>query len=286
MRSHRAAAFLVVALLACGDPEKPAPAASSASAARPTAAASVASASAAALGASASASASASAPAAPLDPNAPFVRSPPSSHKASADAVDECTQSGGNYFSCSGAYEGEEDAVLKRYLYRIAQAQAAGVKDYGKAGPPQDMGGLPHAEVPAGCDPKKPCDIKDDGLVSNGLVNCLALAHAQYGSNPAAAKAAHAHACRCGGKGGAFIGYNSSAFICDKDGKPAFLAPDMKKDEAKDILDCAICEPKLGPAACKADADRLRKADAELAKYIEMTQVRRCQTADPEPATK
>ncbi|NUO51737.1 MAG: hypothetical protein HOV80_23035 [Polyangiaceae bacterium] len=283
MSTHRATAFFVFALLACGDPEKPAPAASSASAARPTGVASVASASAAAP--SASASASASAPAAPIDPNAPFVRSPPSSHKASADAVDECTQSGGNYFSCRGAYLGEADPVLKRYLFRIAQAQAAGVKVYGKAGPPQDMGGLPHAEVPAGCDPKKPCDIKDDGLVTNTAVPCLALAHAQHGSDPAAAKAAHVHACKCDAKDGTFIGYNSSAFICDKDGKPAFLAPDMKKDEAKDILDCAICEPKLGAAACKADADRLRKADAELAAFVETKQVRRCQTPDPEPPT-
>ena len=280
MRHH--SAFLVFAtLLACSDPEKQAPAPGSASAPRPTVSASAPSVSAAMPSASASASA-----AAPIDPNAPFVRSPPSSHKSSADAVDECTQAGGNYFSCSGAYEGEEDAVLKRYLFRIAQAQAAGVKDYGKAGPPADMGGLPHAEVPAGCDPKKPCDVKDDGLVSNGIVNCLALAHAQHGSNPALAKAAHAHACKCGGKGGAFIGYNSSAFICDKDGKPAFLAPDMKKDEAKDILDCAICDPKLGKAACKADADRLRATDAELAKHIETSQVRRCQTADPEPKAK
>jgi hypothetical protein len=285
MTSLRSSTLLFfAALLACSDADKAAPAAGSASAPRPAPSASAPAKSAAPASASAAAPASASA-AAPIDPDAPFVRGAPSSHKPGADAVDECTQAGGNYFSCSGAYEGEEDPVLKRYLYRIAQAQAAGVKDYGKAGPPADMGGLPHAEVPAGCDPKKPCDIKDDGLVSNGIINCLALAHAQYGSNPAAAKAAHTHACKCGGKGGSFIGYNSSAFICDKDGKPAFLAPDMKKEEAKDILDCATCDPKLGKAACKADADRLRTTDAELAKHIETNQVRRCQTPDPAPAT-
>src|SRR5262245_9080017 len=68
---------------------------------------------------------------APASSGTAFVRSPPSSHKPGADAVDECLQSGGNYFSCSGAYQNETDPIVKRYLWRIMQAHAAGMSGYG-----------------------------------------------------------------------------------------------------------------------------------------------------------
>lgn len=277
MRGHLVVSFGLVAAVGCEDPQR----SDRSSPASSPKAQSSASAPRAIPSSVTLPSASASAAAGPLDPNAPFLRSPPSSHKSDADAVDECTQHGGSYFSCRGAYEGEEDPVMKRYLYRIAQAQAAGVKSYGKAGPPTDMGALPHAEVPGMCEPAKPCDAKTESYELNDTVSCLALAHAHYDSNPGASKAAHLHACHCGAKEGSFIGYNASAFICADGGKPAFLAPDMKADEAKAILHCAMCEPKEGPAACKADAERLRASDADLAKHVETTQVRRCQTASP-----
>jgi hypothetical protein len=277
MRGQLVASVGLVAVLGCGDPPPSEPSGSASSArAQPSGSGPQAITSRVTLP-----SASASAAAGPIDPDAPFLRSPPSSHKPDADAVDECTQHGGSYFSCRGAYEGEEDPVVKRYLYRIAQAHAAGVKGYGKVGPPTDMGGLPHAEVPGMCEPARPCDAKTESYGLNDPMSCLALAHAHYDSNPGASKAAHLHACRCGGNKRSFIGYNTSAFICDDAGKPSFLAPDMKADEARAILSCAMCEPKEGPAACKADAERLRASDAELAKHVEQTQVRRCQTASP-----
>jgi hypothetical protein len=204
-----------------------------------------------------------------------FVRSPPASHNEGADGIDECLQSGGNYFSCRIALASEQDPVARRHLWRIAQAHAAGVSDYGKKGPPADMGGLPHAEVPGMCDPSKPCG---DATGLNGAMECLALAFAQAGSDPAIARAAHAKACLCDPEGGKVPSYNTSAFICDAQGRPAFLAPDMKGDEAKDILDCALCHPKRGLAACERETKRLEPSDAALANHIATKHLRRCRT--------
>jgi hypothetical protein len=213
-----------------------------------------------------------------------FSRHPPSSNSSNADAIDECTQVGGIYFSCRSAYFEEKDPVVKRYLRRIAEGQAAGVSSYAHQGPRVDPGSLPHAEVPGMCDPKKPCRAKSESGELNAAVSCLARAFAESGMNdPAGAKAAHALACKCDPKDGSFPGYNGTAFLCDAAGKPAFIAPKMKVDEGKDIVDCAICEPERGPSACQREIERLRTVDPELATYVETRQVPRCQTPNEGP---
>lgn len=219
---------------------------------------------------------------APRDPGAPFVRHPPHSLNSDADAVDECTQVGGNYFSCRGAYGNEKDPVLKRYLWRIQEAGAAGEHDYSHKGPPETD--LPHAEVPYMCDPAKPCNATNESGELNSAVSCLARAYAEQMANrPGAARAAHAHACKCDPTDGAVPGYNATPFLCDKAGKPAFIAPGMKSDEAADILACAACEPKSGPKACAREVARLETSDAELAAHIRTRQIPRCQTPNDGP---
>jgi hypothetical protein len=215
-----------------------------------------------------------------------FSRRPPSSNNGNADAIDECTQVGGNYFSCRYAYFEQKDAVVKRYLWRIAEGQAAGVSSYAHKGPKVDPGSLPHAEVPGMCDPRKPCRAKSESGELNAPVSCLAAAFAQSGMNdPAGAKRAHALACKCDPKEGSFPGYNGTAFFCDAAGKPAFIAPKMQADEGKDIVDCAICHPERGPSACQREIERLRTVDAELATYVETRQVSRCKTPNEGPYT-
>ena len=66
--------------------------------------------------------------------SAPFRRSPPRSWKDGADAVDECTQVGGSYFSCRSAIDEEKDPLMKRYLLRIAKGYVAGLDGYGSPG--------------------------------------------------------------------------------------------------------------------------------------------------------
>lgn len=52
----------------------------------------------------------------------------------------------------------------------------------------------------------------------------------------------------------------------------------MDKVEAANILDCARCDAKKGPAACKSEIERLEKSDAPLADYVRTVQIPRCQT--------
>lgn len=264
---------------ACGDPEAKPLASAQRSA---TASASGLVASAPAPSASTPA-APASSPAAPsasvaLDPNAPFKRNPPHSQNSDADGIDQCLQEGGSYFSCGGALYEEKDPVMKRYLWRITQGHVAGLSGYKSKGPKvEDF--APHAEVPAMCDPTKPCGTKNEMGELNGAGPCLARAYVSYlAHNEADAKASHAHACKCDAKQGNYPGYNRTQFICDAEGKPAFVAPDMKPEEGKEIIDCAACHPKRGLDACKKEIERLKTTDAELSTFIATKQLKRCQT--------
>jgi hypothetical protein len=285
MIPRRVFPLLLSSLLACsGPPSSPSGSASTVATPSTSDATSTSSSASAALPTATSASTTPSAAATPVDPNAAFVRHPPSSNNSDADAVDECTQHGGNYFSCRSAYESEQDPVTKRYLYRIAQGSAAGESGYKHTGPKEDPGSLPHAEVPGMCDPKKPCGAKDESGDLNGATECLARVLASVIANdPAGAKAAHAHACKCNAKAASIPGYNGTPYICDAAGKPAFIAPTLNKREGKEIVACASCDPKDGPAACKTEIDRLKALDAELAAYVATKQVRRCQTANTGP---
>jgi len=209
-----------------------------------------------------------------------FVRKP----QAFGDAVDACTQVGGNYFSCNGQYGEEKDPVVKRYLWRIAQGYAASESSYTHGGTAIEKGEVPHAEVPYMCEPSKPCGAKTESGELNGALNCLARAHeARLMKDATAARAAHAKACKCDADHGQFPAYNHTAFICDDQGKPAFIAPDMSKSEGDDIVACASCDAEKGPAACQREVQRLKNTDEALSKYIETTQVPRCRRPAPPP---
>jgi hypothetical protein len=213
----------------------------------------------------------------------PFVRHPPHTTNSDADAIDLCTQVGGNYFSCGGAYGSETDPIMRRYLLRIAKGHVAGVSGYGKRSGSEESD-VPHAEVPFMCDVKKPCGYKDEtGNEWNGGATCFARAH--IAGTVASARRAHEHACKCNPGAGPLAGYNETAYTCDEKGRPAFLAPDMPKDEGADIIDCAICQPSRGPAACEREAKRLEPTDKELAELIRKRQMARCRTPNEGPGS-
>lgn len=218
------------------------------------------------------------------DPNAPFVHVPVD---RTSDPVDGCTQVGGNYFSCRIAYEETSDPIIKRYLLRIARGYAAGIDSYrGRGTPMSDDETLAHAEMPAMCDLSKPCDYTDGSAEFNKPTNCLARAFDErLRHHPKEAKAAHALACKCNGKKPAFIGYNASAEICDENGQPAFIAPNLPADEGADIVACARCDAAEGPGACKREIARLQETDDEVARYIAQHRIPRCQTPDKTPDT-
>lgn len=292
MSSRLVSGLLLVALVGCGDREvdggatserrsqgggsaAPPASASTRGGAAPAAATATASVSAA------SASASPSVTSAPPR-DAPFVRRPPHSANEPADALDECLQVGGSYFSCSGAILAEQDPVLRRYLVLVAKAHVAGQVGYAWPGPPNED--HPHAEVPGMCAVELPCRAQRDGLTMNeSAAVCLARAQvAMEEKRPAEARAAHALACKCDPEGGKLPGYNHTRFVCEG-AKPAFFAPSMPKDQAADVLACASCNPKTGPKACEREMARLAKDDAALAQWIEKRQLPRCQTAIGSP---
>jgi hypothetical protein len=216
-------------------------------------------------------------------PDGPFVRHPPHTTNSDADAIDLCTQTGGNYFSCGGAHGSETDPIMRRYLLRIAKGHVAGVSGYGKRSG-SDETDIPHAEVPFMCDVTKPCGYKDaTGNEWNSGATCFARAH--IAGTVAAARKAHEHACKCNPGAGPLAGYNQTAYICDDRGRPAFLAPDMPKDEGADIIDCAICQPSRGPGACEREAKRLESTDKELAELIRKRQMARCRTPNEGPGS-
>ena len=223
--------------------------------------------------------------AAPIPPrDAPFVRKPPHSANDPADALDECLQVGGNYFSCSGAIRAEKDPVLRRYLVLVAQAHVAGDVGYSWPGPPNED--HPHAEVPGMCGIELPCATERDGVTLNQAATvCLARAQvAMEEKRPAEARAAHALACKCDPEGGKLPGYNHTRFVCEG-GKPVFFAPNMPKNQAADVLACASCNPKTGPKACERELSRLAREDAELADWLVKRQLPRCQTANEGPGS-
>ncbi len=204
-----------------------------------------------------------------------FLRPPPHSNNEAADAIDACTQVGGSYFSCRQAWEAEERPRWKRYLYRIAQGHAAGVGGYVSTAPRLE-GSMPHAEVPALCVPSLPCGADSPGGQLNDGVACLARAQQAFVElDPAAARAAHAHACRCATPTEAFPAYNRTAFIC-RSTQPAFLAADMPAEEGRDIIACAICHPDRGPPACRREVARSSLVDPQLADFIADEQWKRC----------
>ncbi len=214
--------------------------------------------------------------------DAPFVRVPPHSANSDADWVDACLQVGGSYYSCGGAIREADaagDQAYRRFLWRIAQAHAAGKSTYDN-GPDSDDD-VAHAEVPAMCDVTKPCGGDPSTMVSNTAETCLSRTLTE--TSPARARAAHAKACQCDKAEGAIPAYNGTPFICDAAGKPAFIAPGMKPDVAKDILDCALCHPKRGPKACEAEMKRHAASDAELAAFILDRHIPRCQTKNEGP---
>ncbi|NUP10293.1 MAG: hypothetical protein HOW73_29940 [Polyangiaceae bacterium] len=253
------------------------------SAAKPSAATVSASPSGAPSAATPSATTSAAATPAKRPPaDAPFVREAQVPSLGGADVIDECTHIGGSYVSCYAHYHSDLGAVQKRYLRRIAQGLAGPRKDYSVGPGGMFDEGFPHAEIPGMCDLSKPCGFKDASGEHNSAFQCLAKTYQALDERDAkTAKAAHELACKCDPKGGDFPAYLESEAICDEQGKPAFIAAGMPKDELDDITACARCDKAKGRAACDREIERLKTSDAELSKWIADEQIPRCQTALP-----
>ena len=65
---------------------------------------------------------------------------------------------------------------------------------------------------------------------------------------------------------------------CDGPGKPVEHGGNLSTREAKDADACGRCDLDSGPAACRAEIERLRSSDAALARYTQRVHIPRCQS--------
>ena len=195
-----------------------------------------------------------------------FVRTkPPHDKKA---GVDSCAYTGGIGMACIDAYKKETDAVKKRFMRLLTDADARFAQDDLAKGQP---GGVAHAEVSMNCNASGPCQPdKDDGY------SCLTKAEMAHQEGKAAeAKAAHQRACECDAKGAA-LPVMGGQLACEGS-KPVNRGKVLTTAEAKAVRACATCDPQAGPEGCAQVIDKLASSDQALATYIEQTHVPRCQ---------
>jgi hypothetical protein len=205
-------------------------------------------------------------------PTGKFIRERP--YGDDAKGVDACAFIGGMGFACLDALLAERDPAKKRYMRRLSDADAHEAIVSEKNGEP---GGVPHAEVADNCVPSAACGKKDkEGHAQDDGYFCLTSAEiARSNKDIAEMKKAHAFACKCGGDR-ASIPIMGGYLACDGT-KPVERGHDLSDEEAREIRDCATCDPRRGIVACQDEIARLRKTDTEIADYLEKTHVPRCQ---------
>lgn len=222
-------------------------------------------------GSSAAAPASTSADEAKLPPliGTKFVRERP----AEATSVDACAFIGGMGFACVDALIAEKDPIKQRYMRRMSDADAKQSFDAMMGG---EAGGVAHAEFAMMCADGGACKQKDpDGNELDDGYACLTKAQAMAFEKMPEAAAVHARACKCDPVR-AQIPVMGGYLACDGPDKPVARGQSLTPEEAKDIRDCAECNPTSGPAACTREIERLQKTDADLASYIRKAHVPRC----------
>ncbi|APR78694.1 Hypothetical protein A7982_04041 [Minicystis rosea] len=207
-------------------------------------------------------------PAAPAD--AAFVRKRPSGPEKELTGPDACAYTGWSGLACLQALLAEQDAVRRRYMRRLSDADARQALD---ALPRNEPSGVAHPELASSCKDPGPCpgDMNWYGYA------CLTKAEAALlQKDLATSRAAHEHACRCDPTG-AQIPVMGGLFACDGKNKPVGRGKILTTQEAADVQACGVCDAEKGPAACAREVRRLATGDAALAKYIETVHVPRCQ---------
>lgn len=198
--------------------------------------------------------------------NVKFIR--PRVEGGERSGLDACAYLGGLGFACLDAYLAEKNAIVKRYMRRLSDADARQSFDQFGKGEPE---GMAHAELALNCADAGPCgkDGADDGYAC--LTKAETLTREKKGSE---GKAAHARACQCGAER-AQLPVMGGFLACDG-GTPVERGKSMSTAEAAEVRACGECDASTGPAACAKEIERLSKSDAELARYIETTHVPRC----------
>lgn len=198
-----------------------------------------------------------------------FVRARPDE----PTGVDACAFIGGMGFACANALKEEKDAVARRYMRRMSDADAKQSFDAFMRGEPN---GVAHAEVAMMCADGGPCKQKDaEGNELDDGYACLTKAQSMAYEKLPEVAAVHARACKCDHEG-AQIPVMGGYLACDGPDKPVARGQNLSAEEAKDVRDCAECNADGGPAACKREIGRLEKSDAELARFIRDRHAPRC----------
>lgn len=206
-------------------------------------------------------------PAAPA--GAAFVRKPLSDPEKDLTGPDACAYTGMSGLACLKALLAEQDAVRRRYMRRLSDADARWALD---ALARDEPSGVAHPEMSLSCKDPGPCP----GKVSFYGYVCLTKAEAALQQKDlATSRAAHEHACRCDPTG-AQIPVMGGLLACDGKDKPVRRGQSLTTQEAADVHACGVCDAEKGPAACAREVRRLATGDAALAKYIETVHVPRC----------
>lgn len=191
--------------------------------------------------------------------------------------MDACAYTGGFGFACVDALLVEPDPIRARYMRRLSDAYARTELD-------DDTGGPAHAEIVECCNASGPCgaDKKtghgDCPRMDDGYA-CLTAAEVKSAekSDP---KVFHDRACRCDWTR-AQIPVMGGLLACDGPGKPVNRGKDvsvvMSSTEAREVVACGTCDSHVGQGACEREVARLRRTDADLARYIERIHTTRCQ---------
>lgn len=223
---------------------------------------------------SASAATPASASRPTLTPGA-FVRTCVTPHETHTDA---CACLGGYGAACGDAFAAEKDAVVRRWLLRMVDAQARltleELREDPSAGVP-----VPHAEIGAFCKESGPCGGKTaDGNELDGGYACLTAGTAEWTPGQTLADNERlARACRCGpAEARVPVMGGMGVVACSEEGAPmTFGAVDAAT--AREIRACAECDAELGRKGCEAELTRLAPSDPELARYVAEAHARHCQ---------
>ena len=189
--------------------------------------------------------------------------------------VDACGFTGGSGMACLDALLAEKDPDARRFMRRLSDAHA-------KLNGGEE--GVPHAELAAFCQASGPCGgTNADGSQLDDGYACLTAAEL-HRDEPTKMQAYHARACRCGAER-AQIPIMGGTLACDGPNRPAVRGANLSRAEARDADACGRCDHERGPAACRAEIDRLKSSDPKLAGYIERMQVPHCQGKTPRAPT-
>lgn len=201
-----------------------------------------------------------------------FVRERPQT--APTGGVDACAYLGFSGLACLEALLAESDPIERRYMRRLSDAAARIALENLNKGQSE---GVAHAELAMFCAEDGACKQKDpEGNELDAGYACLTKAElALQEGEEAAAKKAHARACRCDPKH-AQIPVMGGVLACDGQDRPVKRGEDLALEVAQQIRACGECDHDTGPAACRQEVGRLEGSDPPLATYVSKVHAPRC----------